>query len=273
MNSHPISSIEYDVQKKRVTFNKIYRYLTSKLDREKAFIAAMILLAFKYLSSFKAKFLILVAIISLVICTVLVESEIFMILAIVFILLFLFDYILIQIMQILNPHKAALLRGLKLSNILGGCGFPVFIYKGVIIRDPAKVYIGDNVALYENVVLIPGRGIISIGDNSHIDSLTVIHGSGDVIIGSKVAIASGVIIYSHSNQYAEGRKPIIEQPVVYKRVIIEDDVWIGSGAIILPGAKVRKGAIIGAGALITSDKELDEYTIYVGVPAKPFKKR
>ncbi len=62
----------------------------------------------------------------------------------------------------------------------------------------------------------------------------------------------------------QGHKP-------YEPVIIGDDVWIGIRAIILPGVKIGKGAIIGAGAVVT--KDVPEYAIVGGVPARVIKLR
>lgn len=55
------------------------------------------------------------------------------------------------------------------------------------------------------------------------------------------------------------------------KVIIGNDVWIGHNAIIMPGVTIGDGAVVGSGAIVTHD--VDPYTIVVGVPAKPIKKR
>ena len=59
--------------------------------------------------------------------------------------------------------------------------------------------------------------------------------------------------------------------IIGDNVIIEDDVLIGAGTIILPGVTIGKGAIIAAGAVVT--KDVPEYTIVGGIPAKEIKKR
>ena len=69
---------------------------------------------------------------------------------------------------------------------------------------------------------------------------------------------------THPQDAAKRRELII------KKVTIEDDVWIGASAVIMPGVTLHKGAIIGAGAVVT--KDVDEYTVVAGVPAKPIKK-
>jgi len=58
---------------------------------------------------------------------------------------------------------------------------------------------------------------------------------------------------------------------VYKRVIIKNDVWIGANSVIMPGITIGNGAIIGAGAVVT--KDVPNYAIVVGVPAKVIKYR
>lgn len=56
-----------------------------------------------------------------------------------------------------------------------------------------------------------------------------------------------------------------------QKCIIGHDVWIGHGAIIMPGVKVGTGAVVGSGAVVT--RNVEPYTVVVGVPAKPIRKR
>ena len=56
-----------------------------------------------------------------------------------------------------------------------------------------------------------------------------------------------------------------------KSIIINDDVWIGAHSVILPGVTIGKGAVIGAGSVVTSN--IPEYAVAVGVPAKVIKLR
>ena len=59
--------------------------------------------------------------------------------------------------------------------------------------------------------------------------------------------------------------------VVLGSVTVEDDVWIGSNCVILPGVTIGCGSVIGAGAVVT--KDIPPYSIAVGVPAKVLKQR
>ena len=73
----------------------------------------------------------------------------------------------------------------------------------------------------------------------------------------------------HLNQILNGSSPIIHKPEPPTQ--IGNDVWIGNGAIVLRGVKVGDGAVIGAGTVVT--KDVEPYTVVVGVPARPIKKR
>jgi acetyltransferase-like isoleucine patch superfamily enzyme len=86
-------------------------------------------------------------------------------------------------------------------------------------------------------------------------------------IGDRVAIAQRVIIVlaSHPN---ESRLRKIVEPV-FGHVTIQDDVWVGTGAIILPNVTIGEAAIVGAGAVVT--KDVAPRTIVVGNPARPLK--
>lgn len=98
--------------------------------------------------------------------------------------------------------------------------------------------------------------MVSIGEFTHIRA------SGGVFIGDRVLIASHVIITSRGHPNEIPRHGI----VLDAPVNIEDDVWIGAGAILLPGTNIRRGAIIAAGAVVSGTVE--EMSIFGGVPAK-----
>lgn len=91
-----------------------------------------------------------------------------------------------------------------------------------------------------------------------------------IFIGDNVSIAPGVTVICDS--CANNGKEINEIDEVKTKftkcapVYIEDEVWIGAGVIILPGVRIGRCAIIGAGSVVT--KDVEPYSIYAGVPAK-----
>lgn len=105
---------------------------------------------------------------------------------------------------------------------------------------------------------------LSLGSHSYINSGALILDNGFVNIGSHVMIGPRVQIYTASHALDAERR--IAGDEVAKPVTIEDKVWIGGGAIILPGVHIGEGAIIGAGSVVT--KNVASYDRVAGNPAK-----
>ena len=96
--------------------------------------------------------------------------------------------------------------------------------------------------------------------------------SGKVIIGKNVMMGPDVCIYARNHAFARTDIPMNAQGFdIEKPVVIEDDVWIGAKAIILPGVHIGTGAIIGAGAVVT--KNVPNYAVVGGNPAHIIKMR
>ncbi len=107
---------------------------------------------------------------------------------------------------------------------------------------------------------------IRIGIDTIIGEGAVLDGRDDLIIGDHVDIASEVMIYNAQHDINDRNFKAENDEVE-----IGDYVFIGPRAIILPGVKIGKGAIVGAGAVVT--KDVEEFTIVGGVPAKEIGKR
>lgn len=111
---------------------------------------------------------------------------------------------------------------------------------------------------------------ISIGKDTIIGENAVLDGRDKLTIGDHVDIASEVMIYNSQHDTSEENFAGVED-AVKKPVTIEDYVFIGPRAIILPGVTVKKGAVVGAGAVVT--KDVEEFKIVGGVPAKEIGER
>ncbi len=120
--------------------------------------------------------------------------------------------------------------------------------------------------------VIFSKGQLTVGSNSAIGKRCEIAlNGGEIIIGNFVRIASNVFITNANHEFSDVNAPIMKQGVVTRNVIIEDDVWIGHGAIVLPGVRIGKGAIIAAGSVVT--KDVAALTIVGGNPARFIKER
>lgn len=120
--------------------------------------------------------------------------------------------------------------------------------------------VGEQVRLRMPVVIYhPDQ--LRLGSRIDIGEFTHIRASGGITIGNGVLIASHVVITSRAHPVELPRYGVAEDAPV----VIEDDVWIGAGAIVLPGVTVGRAAIVAAGAVVT--KSVAPGTIVTGVPA------
>lgn len=111
---------------------------------------------------------------------------------------------------------------------------------------------------------------IEIGDNSGIGINCQV--CGPVKIGDNVMMGPEVVILTKNHKFERLDIPMLRQGYYPpKPVSIENDVWIGTRAIILPGVTIGKGAIIGAGTVVT--KDVPEYSIVCGNPGRVVKHR
>lgn len=110
-----------------------------------------------------------------------------------------------------------------------------------------------------------------VGKNVAIEHRCDIDYSGGITIKDNVWISEGALITTHSHKVGD-RSLKKTQDIEFSSIVIEDDAWIGARAIILSNVKrIGKGAIIGAGAVVT--KDVDDFAIVAGNPAKLIKYR
>jgi len=127
------------------------------------------------------------------------------------------------------------------------------------------IEIGNNVLIKENFI-VRGGGKLLIGDNTHIGSYNLIGCNSEVIIGKDCMIADFVTIRDTNHNFDKIDIPMNRQGIKTSKVVIEDDVWIGHGAIVLSNITIGQGAIIGAGSIVT--KSVAPFNIIAGNPAK-----
>ena len=99
-------------------------------------------------------------------------------------------------------------------------------------------------------------------------SQVFVRNKGRLTLGDRVSIGPSVIIILNSGANASLIKSRFPEKEPY--VSIASDVWIGAGAIIMPGLTIGEGAVVGAGAVVTRD--VDPYTVVAGNPARLIKR-
>ena len=139
------------------------------------------------------------------------------------------------------------------------------IYRSVRMDTPPyrRFVIGKKSVVESYASINNAVGDVVIGDHSRIGlHCTVI---GPVRIGSHVNLAQGITVSALNHNFNDTDKTIDSQGVSTKEVVIEDDVWIGANAVILPGVTIGNHSVIAAGAVVT--KSIPPHSLAAGVPA------
>ena len=151
-------------------------------------------------------------------------------------------------------------------------GKSVVIGGGCVIKttDGGKIIIEDGVSIEKYSYIYSQSGIIHIGKNTFIGTGSQIVSKKSIKIGENNLIAAYSILRD-ANHNTRKNSLINVQGHIIKSIILADDVWLGVHSVVTAGNIVGKGAVVGANAVVT--KDVNDYTIVGGVPAKFIKYR
>jgi acetyltransferase-like isoleucine patch superfamily enzyme len=147
--------------------------------------------------------------------------------------------------------------------------------RGVVIRHAERFYPGHHVILHDLVYLNCAgsawnnyQGFIRIGDYSELAPFVAVWGAGEVTIGVNVHIGDCTTITAHASQPVAAQHEDPARPLDFRfgGIFIEDHVIIGSHVTILPGVRIGRHAMIGAGSVVTAD--VAPSTLVAGAPAR-----
>jgi maltose O-acetyltransferase len=143
----------------------------------------------------------------------------------------------------LNLHFHFRIKKIYYKNIVKNCGRNLRVYGSANMKNPQNITFGNNVSLNDNIYL---------------------NGMYGITIGNNVSLSANCILVStglKKNKIIQGKREHMG-----KKIIIGNNVQIGTGAIVLPGVIIGNNVIIGAGSVVT--KEIPDNSIAYGVPAK-----
>ena len=165
----------------------------------------------------------------------------------------------------------AVMRRIIMRALARAFGDGVRVSRGVIFRHPETFSIGSGVFLGEQCV-IQGRfeGRCEIGDHAWIGPQAYFD-ARDLVIGAYVGWGPGAKVLGSMHTAVPADVPIIQTDLEIKAVRIEPWADVGVNAVILPGVTVGRGAIVGAGAVVTHD--VPPMAVVAGVPAKVIRYR
>jgi acetyltransferase-like isoleucine patch superfamily enzyme len=153
-----------------------------------------------------------------------------------------------------------------------------FLLEEISVKNPHKIYIGDNCIASKNVEMTVNdmsndilKYNLKFGSNSFINSGSKIEAKNYIEIGNNVSIGPQVYISDMEHHYEDFRVPIKQQGIKdnANKVIIKDGTWIGSGVKIIGNIKIGYGCAIGTNSVVKED--IPDHCVVVGAPAKIIK--
>jgi galactoside O-acetyltransferase len=166
-------------------------------------------------------------------------------------------------------------RSELLARGFGGLGTHVFVSREAMIVHPERIFLGNRVRI-DPFSLIIATAQVRLGDHVHIGSSVTINAMAEVNIGAFAGISAGTKVFTtdddYGGEYLTG--PTVDPAfanITTAPVTLGDHVIVGANCVILPGANLGEGVAVGALSLVKG--ELERWTIFGGVPARPLKAR
>lgn len=151
------------------------------------------------------------------------------------------------------------------------CGSARFA-TGISLLGCRHMRFGNGVRIGRGCFLSAEDGKLELADEAALSPHVHVGADHGLIrIGRQTAIGPGTVIRAANHRFADVSRPIMRQGHEYGEIIIEDDVWIGANCVITPNVRIGRGAVVGAGAVVTRD--VPPYTVVGGVPARPISRR
>lgn len=151
--------------------------------------------------------------------------------------------------------------------------------RDAIIHRPAWVYGPRHIAVGDHVIVLTGAWLsverpawdragpaLRIGDRVGIRAWCTLSASESVVLEDDVVLASGVTVIDSNHTWREGHPNVLYNPSESAPVLIGAGTWVGERAVVLAGARIGKGCLIGANSVVTG--EIPDHSVAVGAPAR-----
>lgn len=155
---------------------------------------------------------------------------------------------------------------------LGALGRGCVLEEGVLVFNPAHVFLGDDVYVgHQTMLKGDTRAELRVGAGAWIGQWGFFQSAGGIEIGERAGIGPRVTVITATHEETAPPLPIIDAPLIFGAVRIGAGCDIGAGTVLLPGAVVGDGAQIGAGAVVAG--EIPAGAVAAGVPARVLRMR
>lgn len=129
----------------------------------------------------------------------------------------------------------------------------------VIIENDIRIDRGVRILSANNAAIILKTGV-------RIGLYSVLNGGDDIYIGNSTLISGFVYLQTSMHKITDLNNSIQKQGFDHAPIFLQNDVWLGTHAVIMPGVTIEKGAVVGSNAVVT--RNVESYSIIAGVPAK-----
>ncbi|RKS71311.1 acetyltransferase-like isoleucine patch superfamily enzyme [Motilibacter peucedani] len=146
-----------------------------------------------------------------------------------------------------------------------GSGFLIHRGAEIVVEPGATFWVGASTQILRDAT-ITVQGTLRIGSKVFANRGLYLSARHSVEIGDRVQIGEYVSIHDENHAFDNPDLPILHQGFVTEPVVIEEDAWVGSHSVVLPGVRIGEGAVVGAGAVVTRD--IPRGAVAVGVPAR-----
>jgi maltose O-acetyltransferase len=130
-------------------------------------------------------------------------------------------------------------------------GKNINLMAGIIFKYPSEIEFGNNVTINEDCYIV---------------------GKGGLVFGDNIMMGAGCKIVTTTHNAFAIDKPMREQGLSFEKIIVGNDVWFGFNVVVLKGCNIGNGVILAAGCILAT-KNIENYTIWGGVPAKKISTR
>lgn len=164
----------------------------------------------------------------------------------------------------------------------------------ILIDKHARLKIGDGVELRRNVeIRVHGKSQVNIDSNVRIDRgvrilaaneakiqidsgvriglYSVFNGGDSIHIGAKSLISGFVYLQTSMHGFKDKKLSVQDQGYDHAPVVLEEDCWLGTHVVILPGVELGRGTVVGSNAVV--NRSVDAFKVVGGIPAKELKER
>ncbi len=163
------------------------------------------------------------------------------------------------------------LRLVAWKPLFASCGSVRFA-AGVDLLGSENMRLADGVRVGRRCTLTAQDGELELGERAALSANVHLGADGGrIVVGPRAAIGTGSVLRAANHRFDRLDIPIMDQGHEPGVIEIGEDVWIGANCVVTPGVRVGRGAIVGAGAVVTRDVE--PFAIVAGVPARPIGRR